>query len=70
MAKGTAALIVGLMGKGKKPGAMDDEEEAPESSEGEDSAAREAAAEEVMAAFKAEDTKALAEALKSFIDCC
>lgn len=69
MAKGTAALIVGLMGK-KKPGAMDDEEEAPESSEGEDSAAREAAAEEVMAAFKAEDTKALAEALKSFIDCC
>lgn len=72
--KGTAALIIGFMGK-KKPGAsMDEGEEdmAPESEEGEGDMgeAKQAAAEEVMAAVKANDAKALADALESFIECC
>ena len=70
--KGTAALIIAAMG-GKKPKMADDEmdmEEAPESSEGDSGEAKAAAAEEVMAAFKANDAEALADALESFIECC
>lgn len=68
--KGTAALIIAAMG-GKKPKMGDDEmEEAPESMESDDGEAKAAAAEEVMAAFKADDAKALADALESFIECC
>ena len=67
--KGTAALVLALMG-GKKPKGEEDEmdmEDSPESSSGE---AKSAAAEEVMAAVKANDAKALADALESFIECC
>lgn len=68
--KGTAALVLALMGRGKK--AEDDEmDDAPMSSEdGGEGEAKQAAAEEVMAAFEAKDSKALADALESFIECC
>lgn len=69
--KGTAALVLALMGKGKKAGEDDMEEDAPMSSEeGGEGEAKLAAAEEVMAAFKSNDAKALADALESFIECC
>lgn len=71
--KGTAALVLALMGgKGKKAGAdMEEEDDAPMSSEeGGEGEAKQAAAEEVMAAFEAKDSKALADALESFIECC
>ena len=69
--KGTAALIIAALG-GKKPGASSDDEmeDSPESSVGDMSEAKAAAAEEVMAAVKANDAKALADALESFIECC
>ena len=70
--KGTAALVLALMGKGSKKAGEDDmEEDAPMSSEeGGEGEAKQAAAEEVMAAVKANDAKALANALESFIECC
>lgn len=69
--KGTAALVLALMGKGKKAGEEDMEDDAPMSSEeGSEGEAKQAAAEEVMAAIEAKDTKAFAEALESFIECC
>lgn len=71
MAKGTAALILAAMAPKKKGAAEMEDEDSPESSEmGDMGEAKEAAAEEVMAAVKSGDAKALADALESFIECC
>lgn len=66
--KGTAALVLALMGGKKKPG--EDEDEMPESSEDGMGEAKKAAAEEVLAAIEAKDATALADALESFVECC
>lgn len=65
--KGTAALVLALMGNKKKPMEGEDEEE---SDEGGMSEAKLAAAEEALAAIKADDAKAFSDALESFIECC
>lgn len=70
--KGIAALILAAGKPGKK--GMEEEgmdEDGPESSEkGDMGEAKQAAAEEAMAALKSNDAKAFADALESFIECC
>lgn len=69
--KKAGGLMIALLG-GKKPGEADEEDDAPESSEGPsvDEAAKLSAAKDALAAFEAKDPKALSEALSAFVECC
>lgn len=72
MKGGSPALaIIASMPKGKSKKASDEDmEDMPEDSEEDMDAGKEAAAEEAMAAVKADDPKAFAKALKAFVDLC
>jgi hypothetical protein len=69
--KGPGVLITAILGKPKPKGDQPAGSDKPEDKrEDTDSQGLEAAAEDMLAAIKAEDAKALAKAFEAAMDCC